>query len=290
MADIVYINGELVERGEACVSAFDRGFLHGYGLFETMRSYGGRVFCLDRHLARLMRSAERLAIGKTLDASELERAVYDTLSANELTDARIRLTVTAGEGERSISPPESGSLTILVVAERLELPSSIAYDKGIRAAIVSGRRNSQSPLSGIKAVGYLESLLARSQAAAAGAEEAVMLNERGVVAECSTSNIFIVASGRLLTPSVESGILPGITRDVVTELASALGIEASECNIAVADLYAADEAFLTNSVIEILPIAEVDNKPIGTGRPGEVTKRLTSAYGDLVRQQGGAEN
>lgn len=282
MAEIVYINGELVERTEARVSAFDRGLLYGYGLFETMRSYGGRVFCIDRHLSRLMRSAEMLAIDTALDAAELGRAVYDTVSANKLDDARIRLTVTAGEGERSLSPPTSGSLTIMVVAERLELPKSTAYKNGIRAAIVGGRRNSQSPLSGLKAIGYLESLLARSQAAAAGADEAVMLNERGLVAECSTSNIFIVASGRLLTPSVESGILPGITRDVIMELASGLGVEASECDVAVADLFNAGEAFITNSVIEVLPVVEVDDRPIGPGKPGEVTGRLSRAYKELA--------
>ncbi len=279
---LVYINGELLERGEARVSAFDRGLLYGYGLFETMRSYGGRVFRLDRHLSRLVRSAEMLGIGTALDTSELERAVYDTIAANKLIDARIRLTVTAGEGERSLSPPASGSLTIIVVAERLELLSSTAYENGIRAAIVGGRRNSQSLLSGVKVTGYLESLLARSQAAAAGAEEAVMLNERGLVAECSTSNIFIVASGRLLTPSVESGMLPGITRDVVLELASGLGIEASECDVAVADLLNADEAFITNSVIEVLPLVEVDQKPIGRGKPGEITARLSKGYRGLV--------
>ena len=282
MAEQVYINGELVERGDARVSAFDRGLLYGYGFFETMRSYGGRVFCIDRHLSRLMRSAGMLGIGAALDASGLERAVYDTVSANELTDARIRLTVTAGEGERSLSLPAVGELTTMVVAEDLVLPPPQAYDRGIRAAIVGASRNSRSPMSGLKSVGYLESLLARSQAAAAGAEEAVMLNERGLVAECSTSNLFIVASGRLLTPPVESGILPGITRDVVLELASSMGIEASECEVAVADLYVSEEAFITNSVIEILPIVEVDKKPIGPGKPGAVTARLSRAYKELA--------
>jgi branched-chain amino acid aminotransferase len=279
---LVYINGELVERSEARVSAFDRGLLYGYGLFETMRSYGGRVFCLDRHLSRLARSAMVLGIGAALDTAELERAVYDTISANELTDARIRLTVTAGEGERSLSLPTSGSLTTMIVAEELVLPPSHAYENGIRAVIVGGRRNSRSPLSGVKSIGYMESLLARSKAAAAGADEAVMLNERGLVAECSTSNIFIVAAGRLLTPSVDSGILPGITRDVVLELASGLGIETSECDVAVADLLDANEAFITNSVIEILPIVEVDKKPIGRGKPGVVTARLSEAYKELT--------
>lgn len=282
MAEIVYINGEMLERSEARVSAFDRGLLYGYGLFETMRSYGGRVFRLDRHLSRLARSAGMLGIGAGLDTAELGRAMYDTLSANQLSDARIRLTVTAGEGERSLSLPASGSLTVIIVAEELVLPPPQAYEGGIRAAIVGAARNSKSPVSAVKSLGYLESLLARSQAAAAGAEEAVMLNERGLVAECSTSNIFIVASGRLLTPSVESGILPGITREVVLELAPGLGIEASECDVAVADLLGADEAFITNSVVEILPLVEVDKRPIGRGKPGAITARLSGAYRELT--------
>jgi branched-chain amino acid aminotransferase len=282
MAELVYINGKMVERGEARVSAFDRGLLYGYGLFETMRSYSGRVFRIDRHLSRLARSAEMLGIGAALDTAGLERSVYDTIAANELSDARIRLTVTAGEGERSLSLPTSGSLTTIIVAEELILPLSTAYENGIRATVVGGRRNSRSPLSGLKAIGYLESLLARSQAAAVGADEAVMLNERGLVAECSTSNIFIVASGQLLTPSLESGILPGITRDVIMELASGLGVEASECDVAVADLFNADEVFITNSVIEILPIVDVDNEPIGRGKPGELTGMLSRAYEELT--------
>ncbi len=282
MTEQVYINGELVERSEARVSVFDRGLLYGYGLFETMRSYDGQVFRLDRHLSRLARSADMLGIGEALDVAELGRAVYDTISANGLSDARIRLTVTAGEGERSLSLPASGSLTTMIVAEELVLPSQHAYQNGISAAIVGAARNSQSPLSGVKSIGYLESLIARSQAAAAGAEEAVMLNERGLVAECSTSNIFIVAAGWLLTPSAESGILPGITRGIVIELASSMGIEASEGDVAVADLLNADEAFITNSVIEILPLVELDGRPIGRGKPGEVTAGLSKAYKELT--------
>jgi len=282
MTEQVYINGELVERSEARVSVFDRGLLYGYGLFETMRSYDGQVFRLDRHLSRLARSADMLGIGEALDVSELGRAVYDTISANELSDARIRLTVTAGEGERSLSLPASGLLTTVIVAEELVLPLPQAYQNGISAAIVGAARNSQSPLSGVKSIGYLESLLVRSQAADAGAEEAVMLNERGLVAECSASNIFIVASGRLLTPSAESGILPGITRGIVIELASSMGIEASEGDVAVADLLNADEAFITNSVIEILPLVELDGRPIGRGKPGEVTAWLSKAYKELT--------
>ena len=285
MEVLIYINGALVPRREAMISPFDRGILYGYGLFETMRSYGGRVFSLDRHLARLMCSADKIGLDASLDPAALRQAIHRTLEANKLMDARIRLTVTAGEGERGLAPPTSGMLTIMVVAEELVLPPPQAYEDGIHAAVVSVRRNSQSPLSGIKSIGYLDNLLAHSEAVAAGAEEAILLNERGFVAECSTSNIFLVVEGRLFTPSAESGILPGITREVVLELALNLGIAVEEEEIPLAQLLRADEAFLTNSVVEVMPIAKVDGKPIGTGKPGEVTKRLMAAYRELVLQQ-----
>ncbi len=285
MEELVYLNGVLVARGEARISPFDRGILYGYGLFETMRSYGGRVFRLDRHLARLMRSAEKLSLAAALDPVELEQAIYKTLEANKLPDARIRLTISAGEGKRELAPPTSGTLTIMVVAEKLVLPPPQAYEEGLRAAIVSARRNSQSPLSRIKSISYLNNLLAHSEAIAAGADEAILLNERGFVAECSTSNIFLVVEGRLLTPSEESGILPGVTREVVVELAHGLGIAAAVGEIPSANLLSAEEAFLTNSVIEVMPITEVDGKPIGLGKPGEVTKRLMAAYRELAERE-----
>ncbi len=284
MEVLIYLNGVLVPRGGARISPFDRGILYGYGLFETMRSYGGRVFSLDRHLARLMHSADKIGLDASLDPAALRQAIHKTLEANKLMDARIRLTVTAGEGERGLAPPTSGMLTIIVVAEELVLPPSQAYEDGISAAVVSVRRNSQSPLSGIKSIGYLDNLLAHSEAVAAGADEAILLNERGFVAECSTSNIFLVVEGRLFTPSAESGILPGVTREEVIELALNLGIAVEE-EIPLAQLLRANEAFLTNSIIEVMPIVEVDGKPIGTGKPGEVTKRLMAAYRELVLKQ-----
>ncbi len=284
MDDIVYFNGALMPRGKARLSPFDRGFLYGYGLFETMRSYGGRVFRLDRHLARLMRSAQKLGLAVVLDPVELERAIYDTLTANKLSDARLRLTVSAGEGERRLVPPASGKATIVVVAEEIDIPSYI-YQEGVTAAIVSLRRNSQSPLLGVKSLNYLDSLAAHSEAQARGADEAIMLNERGLVAEGSTSNIFLAAAGKLLTPSLGSGILPGITREAVLELAHALGIAAVEGEIPQSDLPQADEVFLTNSVREIVPVVTVDGNAIGSGRPGDRTKKLMAAYKELVRKE-----
>jgi len=281
MEDIVYLDGTLVPRQEAMVSPFDRGFLYGYGLFETMRSYEGRVFRLDRHLTRLRLSAQRLALASELEAYDLEQAVYRTLEANKLADARIRLTVSAGPGGRALAPPAGGPITVLVFVEKLAL-SPQACEQGVRAALVSSRRNSLSPLSRVKATNYLDNLVAYSEAVTSGAEEAILLNERGFIAEGSMSNIFLVAEGMLLTPSEESGILPGITREAVLELARALGIEAVEGEIPLVDLLRADEAFLTSSVREVLPITSIDNDPVGKGGPGPVTRRLMAAYSQLV--------
>jgi len=284
MEGIIYLNGKLVPAQEAKISPFDRGLLYGYGLFETMRSYNEHVFRLDRHLARLRRSAMVLALASELEAYDLEQAIYKTLEANHLKDARIRLTVSAGIGERGLAPPSLGQLMVMVFAEKLSLPSTQVYRRGIRAAIVSTRRNSLSPLSQIKATNYLDSFVALSQAVASGAEEAILLNERGFIAECSTSNIFLVAEGILITPSVESGILPGITREAVLELAGDLGIETVEREIPEADLFQAEEAFLTTSVREVVPITSVNGKPVGSGKPGTVTKRLMAAYKELVEK------
>ena len=284
MVETVYLNGALVLRSEARISPLDRGFLYGYGLFETVRSYGGRVFRLDRHMARLMHSSGELGLASLLDAVELEQAIYKTLEANKLLDARIRLTVAAGEGERGLSPPTSGKITILVVAEKLTLPSHI-YQQGIRAAIVSTRRNSQSLLPAIKSLNYLEGLIARAEAAALGADEAIMLNDRGYVSECSSSNIFLVVTGKLLTASLDSGILPGVTREVVLELAHELGIEAMEGDIPPSDLLKADEVFITTSVREIVPVVTVDGRAVGLGKPGGVARRLMAAYKELVQRE-----
>ena len=284
MVETVYLNGALVLRSEARISPLDRGFLYGYGLFETVRSYGGCVFRLDRHMARLMHSAEELGLASQLDAVELEQAVYRTLEANKLLDARIRLTVAAGEGERELAPPTSGKITIMVAAEKLTLPSHI-YQQGIRAAIVSTRRNSQSPLPAIKSLNYLEGLIARAEAAALGADEAIMLNDRGYVSECSSSNIFLVVTGKLLTASLDSGILPGVTREVVLELAHELGIEAVGGEIPPSDLLRTDEVFITTSVREIVPVVTVDGRPVGLGKPGEVTGKLMTAYKELIQRE-----
>lgn len=280
MAEIVYLNGSLVPLSEASISPLDYGFLYGFGLFETMRAYGGHVFRLDRHLARLARSAQTL--GLPLPPLDIEGAVLDTLRANRLSDARIRVTLSLGEGEMVPDPATCRSPTVLILASEYKPRPAQVYERGFRAIVSSIRRNSQSPLSRVKSANYLESMLARREARAAAADEALFLNEKGLLAEASMSNLFLVAEDTLWTPGQESGVLPGITREAILELASREVIPAREREVGLAALLGAQEAFLTNSLIEVMPLTEVEGKPIGSGRPGPLTRRLMAAYRELV--------
>ncbi len=283
MEEIVYFNGSLVPFSQVRLSPLDYGFLYGYGVFETMRAYSGRIFRLEKHLARLSRSAKFLGIDSEMDILHLEKAVYDTLRANNLSEARIRLTLSGGEGETTPNLPTQGAPTMLIVARSYTPYPSQVYQQGFKAIVSHIRRNTQSPLSTLKSLNYLDSLLARQEAKLAAADEAVLLNEQGFLAEGSTSNIFLVSGNALLTPSEDSGILPGITREVVLELAASLSIKTMERKIALEELIQADEAFFTNSLIEIMPFTQLSGQKIGSGKAGTVTQRLTAAYQGLVK-------
>ncbi len=281
MSEIVYLNGSLLPLNGARISPVDYGFLFGFGVFETMRAYNGKVFRLDKHLNRLARSAETLGLPPiTLD---IEKAVKDTLIANKLSDARIRITVSAGEGGMVPDPKSCTSPTVLITTGHYQPYTEPVYEKGFKAIISSIRRNSQSPLSRLKTTNYLENLLAKREAKAAGADEALFLNERDLIAEAAMSNIFIVSDGVLKTPRVENGILPGVTREIILELAPKLGIEAVEQDIWPGEVLEAEEAFLTNSVMEVMPLVKAAGRRIGSGKPGTVTRKLQQAYRELVK-------
>ena len=284
MKELVYLNGDLIPVSRAKLSPFDHGFLYGYGLFETMRSYNGKIFRLDRHLARLQQSAKTLNLASKLAAFNLEKACYAVMEANKLVEARIRLTVSAGAGDITPNPATCKDITVFIVARKLVPPPPEKYQNGFKTILSSWRRNSQSPLSAIKSTSCLENILARQEARVAGADEAIILNERGFVAEGSSSNVFLIRDKKLITPSLESGALPGITREAVLELAQSFGIEAIKREVEIIELLEADEAFLTNSIIEIMPLTCLDNKPIGTGKPEILTQKLMSAYRELVEK------
>jgi len=283
MTEIIYFNGHLVPRAEAKLSPFDHGFLYGYGLFETMRAYEGHIFRLDRHLTRLRCSAESLGLRAKLDAFDLENACVETLQANKLKDARVRLTITAGEGDMTPDLSTCSNLTVLVAARNFVPLPPERYEQGFKAALSFLRRDSQSPLSRLKCTCYVSNILARMEAKAAGCDEAIMLNELGYIAEGSTANIFLVSEGELSTPSLESGILPGITREVVLEIARDLNIKMVERQVELGELSGAEEAFVTNSIIEVMPLTRLNGEPIGTGKPGKLTRNLMAAYKELVK-------
>jgi len=285
MEELIYLNGDLVPRSQAIMSPFNHGFLYGYGLFETMRSYDGIIFRLDRHLARLHHAAETLGINDRLNALDLKKACHDVLKANKLTEARIRLTATAGEGDMVPNPDTCTGVTVFITAQKLVPPTPESYQRGYSAVLSAYRRNSRSPLSRLKSTSYLENFLARQEARAAGVNEVVILNEQGFVAEGSSTNIFLISGQTLLTPSLESGVLSGITREAVLELAQTMGITSLVRQVQLGELIKADEAFLTSSTIEIMPLTQLDNKPIGSGKPGPVTKQLMSSYQALVARE-----
>jgi branched-chain amino acid aminotransferase len=288
VAEFIYLDGQLIPRSKAKLSPFDHGFLYGYGLFETMRAYNGRIFRLDRHLARLRRSAQSLGLTHSVIASEakqsLEVACTKTLEANRLKNARLKLTISAGEGDMTPDPSTCSSPTVLVTAQNLVPPPPEKYESGFKAALSSFRCNSQSPLSRLKSTCYMENILARMAARAAGCDEAILLNEQGYLAEGSITNIFLVSKDELITPSLESGVLPGITREAVLEIAQALNIETVERQVELKELVEAEEAFVTNSILELMPLTWFEGKPIATGKPGQLTRKLLAAYRELVHE------
>lgn len=287
MARIIYLNGRLIPNSKAKLSPLDHGFLYGYGLFETMRAYQGYIFRLDQHLARLRRSAQSLglthSILNTMEGKQsLETACMETLEANKLKTARLRLTVSAGEGDMTPDPSICSSPTVLITVQNLVPLPPEKYESGFKATLSSLRRNSQSPLSRLKSTCYMENILARMAARAAGCDEAILLNEQGYLAEGSTTNIFLMNNRELVTPSLESGVLPGITREAVLEIARAANIKTMERQVELKELIEAEEAFVTNSILELMPLTLLDGKPIGTGKPGQLTKELLAAYRKLV--------
>ena len=287
MTEIIYLNGRLIPNSKAKLSPLDHGFLYGYGLFETMRAYQGHIFRLDQHLARLRRSALSLGLThSTLNAVEekqsLKTACMETLEANKLKDARLRLTVSAGEGDMMPDPSTCSSPTVLMTARNLIPLPPEKYESGFKATLSPLRRNSQSPLSRLKSTCYMENILARMAARATGCDEAILLNEQGYLAEGSMANIFLASNGELITPSLESGVLPGITRETVLEIARAANIKTLERQVELKELIEAEEAFITNSILELMPLTWLEGKPIGSGKAGQLTKELLAAYRKLV--------
>ena len=281
---VIWMNGKLVEPQQATVSIFDHGVLYGDGVFEGLRLYHGRVFRLPDHIKRLYASARAIRLEIPYSADELMAAIHETLQANKLVDAYIRLVVTRGGGSLDISPANCGTPGVFIIAGSIVMYSEDTYRHGMAIITASTPRIAAAALSPrIKSLNYLNNIMAKWEAIDAGVAEAVMLNHLGFVCECTADNIFIVRDGQLITPAEESGILLGVTRSVVLELATKAGIPSRETNLTRYDLYTADECFLTGTGAEIVPVVGVDKRCIGDGKPGTITRQLTQAFHDYVR-------
>ena len=284
MARIVYYNGELLPADKVAISPFNRGLLYGDGVFETLRAYSGRVFRLEHHLKRMHEGLQVLRIAPNGEANGIERAINELLKLNNLSDAALRISVFRGDGEGP-EPPDGLRSSILISAKPLNKYRAQDYETGFSAHLVSMRRSSYSPLSRIKSLNYLDNILARLEAREHNAQEALLLNTLGWVAEGATSNIFIIKHKKLITPPVDAGILPGITRAAVLEIAGNVDLQTQEETFSPEELLRADESFLTNSLMEIMPLVMLNERKIGSGRPGLLTGALLQQYRKLVNRE-----
>jgi len=285
----VYVNGRLYPKAKACVSVFDHGLLYGDGVFEGIRAYNGRVFRLDEHLERLENSARAIMLRVPMSREGMKRAVLATLRANNFgkKGAYIRLVLTRGVGDLGLDPRKCRRETLIIIADRINLYPEKFYRHGLAVMTVATRRNTAETVNPrIKSLNYLNNILAKIEANNYGVLEAIMLNADGYVAECTGDNVFILRRGRLITPPLHMGALEGVTRNVVISLARDLGIPVAEEAFTRYDLYTAEECFLTGTAAEIVPVSNVDSRPIADGRPGPVTLRLIEKFRELTRSEG----
>lgn len=288
MDSLIYLNGSFVCRSEARVSVFDHGLLYGDGVFEGIRAYRGMVFRLDDHLRRLYRGARAITLEIPLSFEEMRQAVVDSLRVNHLQDAYIRLVVTRGEGDLGLDPRKCwGQPMVIIIADEIKLYPDEFYQHGLEVITVSTRRNTPAALNpAIKSLNYLNNIMAKIEVGRAGLQEGIMLNEQGFVAEATGDNVFIYKDERLLTPPAHIGILEGITRASVIELAQQAGLTVSEEVFTQFDIYSADECFLTGTAAEIVPVIAADGRKIGAGRPGPITKDLIERFRRITTKLG----
>lgn len=284
----IYLNGKLVEKEDAKVSVFDHGLLYGDGVFEGIRAYNGRVFRLREHLDRLYASSVVINLVIKISKTEMENAILDTLRANKLKDAYIRVVITRGVGDLGLDPRKCPAPTIFIIADKIKLYPDEFYTNGLDIVTVSTRRNIPDALNPcIKSLNYLNNIMAKMQANLAGVEEAIMLNANGYVAECTGDNIFIIKNNVLFTPPSWVGALEGITRGAVVELArNNLKLAVREDVFTTYHVYTADECFLTGTGAEIIPVVKVDGRLINNGKPGKLTLKLIKEFRELTRLTG----
>ncbi|MFA5339886.1 MAG: branched-chain-amino-acid transaminase [Candidatus Omnitrophota bacterium] len=287
MALKIYIDGKFHQSEDAKISVFDHGLLYGDGVFEGIRTYDGLIFKMKEHIDRLYQSAHAIMLEIPMSKEEMTEAVKKTLRENELKDSYIRLIVTRGIGDLGLDPRKCAKPTVIIITDKIKLYHQELYDKGLEIVTISTQRNIHESVNPqIKSLNYLNNILAKVEAINAGVEEAVMLNSEGYVAECTGDNIFIVKNGAIFTPPVHSGVLRGITRGAVIDIAHLKEIPIHEEVMTRYDLFNADEMFLTGTAAEIIPVVKMDRRKIGDGKPGKMTAKLITEFHKLTKVDG----
>ncbi len=284
MSGKVYMNGDLVAKEQAVVSVYDHGLLYGDGVFEGIRVYGGKVFLLEEHITRLYESALAIRLEIPLAPEAMTQAVEQTVAANGIADGYVRLVVTRGSGTLGLDIRRTSDPQVIIIADTISLYPAEYYEQGLELITASTIRNHPSALNPrIKSLNYLNNILAKIEATDQGKIEALMLNHKGEVSECTGDNIFILKHDVLKTPPTDAGILEGITRDAVIRLAEQEGMTVEQVSLVRHDVYVADECFLTGTAAEVIPVVKVDGRVIGDGVPGPRTKRLLERFQQLTR-------
>lgn len=280
----IFIAGKFYDQEDAKISVFDHGLLYGDGVFEGIRVYSGKIFRLQQHLDRLWDSAKAIWLEIPMTPEEIGRAIEETLSINNIRDGYIRLVVTRGAGTLGLDPTRTKNPQVIIIADRISLYPEEFYRNGLEIVTASTVRTSPAAVSPrIKSLNYLNNILAKIEGYKSGCIEVLMLNHKGEVAECSGDNIFLVRRGELLTPPIDAGILEGVTRGAVIELARESGREVREIALNRYDIYTADECFLTGTAAEVIPVVKLDDRQIGDGKPGPVTRELIEQFKRLTQ-------
>jgi len=283
----IYIDGKFYNKEDAKVSVFDHGLLYGDGVFEGIRAYDALIFKCKEHIDRLYQSAHAIMLDIPMTREDMTEAVKKTLRENEMKEAYIRLVVTRGIGDLGLDPRKCAKPTVFIITDKIKLYPQELYEKGLEIVTISTQRNIHESVNPqIKSLNYLNNILAKVEAINAGVEEAVMLNSEGYVSECTGDNIFIVKDGALLTPPVHSGVLRGVTRGAVIDIAHLKEIPMREEVLTRYDLFNADEMFLTGTAAEIIPVVKLDRRKIGDGKPGKMTNKLIAEFHKLTKVDG----
>lgn len=283
----IYIDGKFYSEANAKVSVFDHGLLYGDGIFEGIRFYNGRVFRLEEHLERLWNSARSICLDIPMTRQEMTKALLETIRQNHLRDGYVRLVVTRGVGNLGLNPEQCKNPSVIIIVATIALYHEDFYRKGLSIVTVATRRSNPASLNpAVKSLNYLNNVMARIEANLSGADEALMLNDAGNVAECTADNVFIIKHGQIFTPPITAGALRGITRSVVFDIGAEFDIKVIEADFTRHDIFVADECFLTGTAAEIIPVVKADGRLIGNGKSGPITMRIIARFREMTRETG----